>query len=261
MSGNGTYLLFDFDGTLHENGVVLPETYEALDYARSKGCKLFVNTGRTKYGLLEDFNKIINYEFDGLLCGGSSVYTGKNYDTVLFEQQPLSDAEVEKFIRFACKKSMWSFIEGNDSNYLIRIHGEKTYTLAEKERFYHRAMKVYKKTRPFKVAIFPPIGQTIPELQEELPEFDWVVHTARITYEGFAKGCGKDKVIKKFADTLGITTDDIISFGDSQNDLPAFRASGKSVAMASSPEDVKKEATFVATGKAGVAEGIYHYVK
>lgn len=45
---NAKCLFFDFDGTLHNNGITSPETIKALDYARSKGYYLFVNTGRTK---------------------------------------------------------------------------------------------------------------------------------------------------------------------------------------------------------------------
>lgn len=254
-------LLFDFDGTLHDYGVVLPETYEALEYARKKGCKLYVNTGRTRSGLLKDLNNIIKFDFDGLLCGGSCCYVGKNYQTTVFEQPELSDEVMLKSLRFIRDKSYWAVIEGNDHLYTIEQHGEIAYSEQEREEFYQKAVAAYRATKPFKIAIWVPRHLVDTEIPSALPEFDWVFYPNSNCYEGFYKGCGKFYVIKKLSEVLGIPTDNFISFGDSENDISAFKATGKSVAMQCANDVVKKAATFVATTKAGIKEGVFHYVK
>ncbi len=254
-------LLFDFDGTLHNHGVVLPETYEALEYARKKGCKLFINTGRTKFGLLQDLDNILKFRFDGILCGGSSMYTGKNYENVVFEQSTLSPELLDKCLRYIRDYSYWGVIEGNNGIYSIEQHGEITYSPEEREEFYQKALKACENIKPFKLAIYPPRGIEAVLLNESLPEFDWTCYPHLPGYEGFLKGCGKDTIIYKMSKILDIPTENIISFGDSENDIPAFRAAGKSVAMTQSHEAVKDAATFTATTPAGVAEGIYHYIK
>lgn len=254
-------LLFDFDGTLHNHGVVLPETYEALEYARKKGCKLFVNTGRTKHNLITDLKNIVKFDFDGILCGGSSIYMGKNYDLTVCEQPELTDEIMVKTLKFIRDKSYWATIEGNAGYYVIEQHGEITYTAEERQQFYEKALAIYKSLKPFKIAIWPPKHLNDYDLPDLLKELDWIYYDEWHYYEGFYKGCGKDHVIEKLSRTLGVSTDDFISFGDSENDIPAFKASGKSVAMAQSSKSVKEAATFSATTPAGVAEGIYHYIK
>ena len=62
---------------------------------------------------------------------------------------------------------------------------------------------------------------------------------------------------------LGITTDQVVAFGDSENDIEMFRAAGASVAMGQADEHTKAVATHV-TGRndeAGVAQAVYRILE
>ena len=52
LSPNNTYLFFDLDGTLIVDGKLSDETVNALNYAKNKGCKLYINTGRSRGNFL-----------------------------------------------------------------------------------------------------------------------------------------------------------------------------------------------------------------
>ena len=65
-----------------------------------------------------------------------------------------------------------------------------------------------------------------------------------ITNEGVHKG----SALLELASTLEIDPADIVVFGDDYNDLPMFAAAGKAVAMANSPEEVKREADLIIPG-------------
>lgn len=256
---NAKCLFFDFDGTLHDNGVTSPETIKALDYARSKGCYLFVNTGRTKPFLLQDLNRFVGYEFDGIFCGGAAVYYGKNYEKVLFEEPPLTEDEKDEILFLVCKNALWTVFEGYDELYTLEIRGEVKYTGSELEEFYRKAKKDLSKLRISKCSVFPPKGVYSFDKVKDITCLDWVVYKSY--YEGYKKGCGKGKIIEKFCSVTGADIKNTIAFGDSENDVPAFVTANKSVAMNVAPESLKNVATYVSKTSDGVVEGIYRYIK
>jgi Cof subfamily protein (haloacid dehalogenase superfamily) len=58
-------------------------------------------------------------------------------------------------------------------------------------------------------------------------------------------GCDKGTFVQTMAKRLGISTDQVATIGDMQNDLAMFRKSGKSFAMGNATDDVKQQATHV----------------
>ncbi len=62
-----------------------------------------------------------------------------------------------------------------------------------------------------------------------------------ITPPGFNKGT----FVEAMARRLGISTDNVATIGDMQNDLAMFRVSGVSIAMGNATDDVKDQATHV----------------
>lgn len=58
------------------------------------------------------------------------------------------------------------------------------------------------------------------------------------------KGCTKGNAIRKLAKRYGIKKDNIISIGDSENDISMFRESFISFAMNEADDDVKENATY-----------------
>ena len=73
----------------------------------------------------------------------------------------------------------------------------------------------------------------------------------------------KGDALRCACEHLGITTDQVVAFGDSENDVEMFRASGASVAMGQADAATKAEATHV-TGRndeAGVAQAVYRIIE
>jgi Cof subfamily protein (haloacid dehalogenase superfamily) len=58
-------------------------------------------------------------------------------------------------------------------------------------------------------------------------------------------GCDKGTFVQAIAKRLGISTDEVATIGDMQNDLAMFRKSGISIAMGNATDDVKKLATHI----------------
>ena len=79
-----------------------------------------------------------------------------------------------------------------------------------------------------------------------------------ISYVVNSKDTTKGAVINLIAENLNINTDDIIAYGDNQNDIPMFEICGHTVAMENGHELVKAMADEVTDDylHAGVAKSL-----
>ncbi|MBO4424396.1 MAG: HAD family phosphatase [Spirochaetales bacterium] len=77
------------------------------------------------------------------------------------------------------------------------------------------------------------------------------------------KGVNKGTAVEALCRHYGIGRENVMAIGDYYNDIAMFNASGISVAMANSPEDIKKQVTYVTKADnvhCGVAEAIYSFM-
>ena len=59
------------------------------------------------------------------------------------------------------------------------------------------------------------------------------------------KSINKGQGIRDICRTLGISPEEVISFGDAANDIPMLLAAGTGIAMGNAAEDVKAAADYV----------------
>jgi len=81
-------------------------------------------------------------------------------------------------------------------------------------------------------------------LPVELSDSQYAFH---VNSKGINKARGFEEVMNMFS----ATKDDIISIGDSETDVPLFKATGLSIALGNAAEDVKSHATMTVAGNAG----------
>jgi phosphoglycolate phosphatase (TIGR01487 family) len=81
-------------------------------------------------------------------------------------------------------------------------------------------------------------------LPVELSDSQYAFH---INSKGINKARGLEEVMNMFS----ATKDDVISIGDSETDVPLFKATGLSIAIGNASEDVKSQASMTVTGNAG----------
>jgi len=81
-------------------------------------------------------------------------------------------------------------------------------------------------------------------LPVELSDSQYAYH---INSKGINKATGLVEVMNMFS----ATKDDVIAIGDSETDVPLFRATGFSVALGNATDDVKSQATMTVKGSSG----------
>jgi hypothetical protein len=77
-----------------------------------------------------------------------------------------------------------------------------------------------------------------------LSDSQYAIH---INSSGINKATGFKEVMKR----LGITSDDVISIGDSETDIPLFKIAKFSIAVGNSSDEVKSQATIAVSAHAG----------
>lgn len=250
------YLFFDFDGTIYKDKKIDKETQDAIKLAKSHGCKVYTNSGRSLPNLFKDLKPNCDIVFDGYLCSGASIYLGNDGENCLQEKLVSLDDAIE-IINYIRDKSFWARIETDKGVHTVEMHGHITYTNEERQAFADKAIEFVKNANKiYKFGIFPPITTNYhsEDIHDALPKYEWCFLLRG--YELIYKGYGKGKVLKQFASLMGYDENKFIMFGDSENDLQAFKLAKNKVAMAHSPKELKDLATYVAKTDFGVAEYI-----
>ncbi|MBQ5316970.1 MAG: HAD-IIB family hydrolase [Oscillospiraceae bacterium] len=91
-------------------------------------------------------------------------------------------------------------------------------------------------------------GDTAEKVSAALPGCDCIRFTDGYWYKLTKAGITKESAIEKLCSVIGITVDEVISFGDDLADAGMLRLCGTGVAMGNAPEEVKRTADIVIGG-------------
>ena len=231
-------LFFDLDGTLLLGGQISERCHKALEMARDAGHTLVINTGRAPAFVPEKvFNDPV---FDGHICGSTYVdFKGKvlSYDS-------LSKDLLARVYDFSIKNGLQVVYEGAKENFISCAQG-LNYTDA--------ALMFSREELPAIVKItFACDPKKVPA---DAFEGLRVVHFKSYA-EGIKQGYDKAYGMKLILEELGLSREDAVAFGDSENDIDMLKFAGKGVAMKNAPESFDDFCVYRAEEQDGVPEGL-----
>lgn len=234
---------FDIDGTLFSHTIhAIPEsTKRTVKLLREKGIKVFIATGRS----LKETKRVPlgDMKFDGYVTLNGQICLDAE-EKILFEAP----------------------IKGEDGAYLLDAFVNKKFPLAivEKERIYINYIddSVIRAQKSVNIPLLPikeyqgaPIYQFIGYMNwEETGKIAPKIPNCKITRwydEGIdiiSKDGGKANGIQKVLEFYGMTKEEIVAFGDSDNDMDMLEFAGIGVAMGNAEESVKAVADYITTG-------------
>lgn len=233
---------FDVDGTVysHESNSVPQSTLKAFEELRNRGIKIFLATGR-------HFSEIDEFPVGKLYFDGYVMLTG----------QLCADHNRQVIYGNA--------IEGEDADYLFNAYKNKEMPimLVEKDRLYMNFIDdtVIKGQAEISSPIpetceyeGAPVYQIIcyggkgleEELAPKLPNCK-ITRWCPFGIDIISKDGGKVTGIKKMLEYHGLQVEEMIAFGDGENDMEMLQFAGIGVAMGNAEPEVKELADYVTT--------------
>ena len=247
---------FDVDGTLfsHQTNRVPPSTREAIAALQARGILCIIATGRHPIELaavpLEDI------PFDAyLLMNGQMMQDGQR--NMLFSV-PVSGKMKQTLVQhFEQKLYPALILEENDIylNYICDrvMEAQAHFNLPTPKIHAYTGNEIYQ----FCLYITGEEESFLADIADECIITRW--HNYGIDL--LAKGGGKMVGIRRYLDSIGVAPEEIIAFGDGENDAEMLRFAGIGVAMGNAEETTKAAADYVTADidDDGIAKALKHF--
>lgn len=247
---------FDIDGTLisHQDGTVPEDTREAIKRLQEKGILTFIASGRHILELEE--LPVRDIPFDGYVLLNGQLCMNREKEEVFSSIIPQED--IQGILPLFRERK-------------IPIH------LVEKDRLYINCVDAY--TQMAMDAISSPVPEisdyygadiyqvvvfgteeSIKTVMKQMPHCKatlWNPYSVDVV----SKDAGKVPGIERFLAETGILPEEIIAFGDSENDRAMLQFAGIGVAMGNGSSDVKEIADYVTDSAAdgGIWNALKHF--
>lgn len=259
-------LAFDLDGTLlRDDKTVDPRTAEAIKRAMDAGLHVVLASGRDRAGCEFVYkplglDKGQNYL---ALVNGQILYDFQNkeydVDDVL---TPQDSVKIQNACRkydvegiFCCGYDFYSYLTtpGKVRKHLSRIITGEPADYGLKSG---RDVRTFQNLPPKGKMITKDINKVcmirspkffqknLHKLRKELKDYDLLM-VGENWLEIMPKGVSKASGLEKVAERVGCTMDEVMAFGDAENDIPMLKEAGIGVAMGNAMQQAKDAATYV----------------
>ena len=272
-------IALDLDGTLfNPEGIITPMTKAELNRAASQGVHTVISTGRPFNGL--PFEQITDTAIEyAITTNGASIYkiAGKEciYENTMTVETvlPILDFILSKeihidlyidgvgFTPIRCRENIGRL----DVPESLRKYMIATRTTVEDLVSY--VTDCGKGIQKINLNFYPQPDGTF-QYQAETLRFLKSIPTIEVVCGGFnnyeisVAGATKSEGLRQLTALLGVTMEQTMAVGDSENDYSMINAAGVGVAMGNASDDIKAIADYITTtnDKDGVGEAVRHFV-
>ena len=247
---------FDIDGTLlsYKTKRVCDSAKAAIARLQEKGILCIVATGRHMIQMSK--LPVADIPFDAFVMLNGQLILDKQQN-VLFDVPIEGKAKAFLVEKFNDHTYPAIIIEEKDMylNY-VTDHVEKVHeiiAIAKPELSDYKGGNIYQVCAYLR----PEDEHLVDEIREDVVMTGWHYGGKDI----IAAGGGKMTGIKRYLEHTGIAREEIIAFGDAENDLEMIRYAGIGVAMGNGSEEVKAAADFVTADidDNGIEKALKHY--
>ena len=228
-------VFFDVDGTLvsHKTKSVSESARQALDKLREKGIKVFLSTGRHIHELKDMPTDGI--DFDGYVILNGQIGLDENKNMIF--SHPFEKEDVEGLLEIFRKKE-YPFVLVNVDGHYMNFVNELVETAMAGVSTPVPPIQKYEGEKLYQATVFI-LPEEDEEFSKKLPKgcklARWGTHGADI----IAAEGGKAVGMKFFSEILGIKAEEMMAFGDAQNDMDMIEYAGIGVAMGNAEECLK----------------------
>jgi len=272
-------ILLDIDGTLvNTEKKITPRTKEALLKAQEHGARLVIASGRPPRGLERFAEELDMKSHHGMFIGfnGAQVIDCQNGEIIYEHAMSAEDTRsvLRHISRFEVQPMIvhgeYMFVNDAYKGVLQLENGPKNIMEHEAHGNHYPLCEV------FDLASFVdfPVEKILTLGQPEYLQQHWQemaapfqdrlasMFTAPFYYEYTAKGIDKAAAIRESLHKLGYTREEMIAFGDAQNDKTMIEYAGIGVAMGNATDELKAAADEITASndEDGIAESLYRHM-
>ena len=255
-------IVTDMDGTLlDDQHQINEEFWDTLTELKNRGITFSVASGRQYYNLLERFK---GHENDIIFIAENGTIVMKNHKELFIKELDVTAAhefikisrELDEVYVVLCGKNS-AYIESNDVKFKAVV-----------DQFYHHCEIVEDllivKDQVLKVALFH-FNDSEHKIYPFYKKFEndfKVVVSGKTWVDIMDKDINKGVALKGIKDKLGLTSHNVLAFGDYLNDYEMMQEAEYSFAMANAHEELKKVAKYRApsNNENGVVDTIKRFL-
>ena len=247
---------FDVDGTLmsHQTRQVPPSTVAALKKLRERGVPCILATGRHVNEI--DNLPVGSIPFDGyIMLNGQLILDDKRR---VLHGVPFRGRALEHLVDLFNRKQIPLALVEEDG---LRLNFVNERVVAVQDVISSKIppLGIYTGKPVYLVCGY--LSKADETLLEEIREECIVTRWNSCGVDIIAKGGGKVVGIQRYLEANGITKEEIIAFGDGENDLEMLKFAGIGVAMGNAEEIVKCSADYVTddVDEDGIAKALKYF--
>lgn len=244
-------VFFDIDGTLLPKGAaaLADDTTATLLRLQENGIRIFIATGRP-YQALEQL-PLCHIPFDGYMTLTGQLCLDKNRKVI----HKVSFDEEETAILhdvFCSGMCLMALIDEQGAQYNARLGIEGKPELTVNPEF--------RRQRAFQLSVFLEKGKE-GSFRSQLPEKCTITRWSDAGFDVIPSAGGKAAGMEFFCSLYGFTLDEVMAFGDAENDIDMLRAAGIGVAMGNAGENLKAIADYITSDcdKGGIQKAAAHF--
>lgn len=236
-------IFFDVDGTLISNksSHISESVIKALNNLRNQGIKLFIATGR-HYLELDELKINDQFKFDGYLTL-NGCYCFNEIETIY--SNPIDKEDIVEIIDYVTKNNISCCFIEKETMYINLIDK----LVVDSQKFLNTSIPPVKNiNRAFEHEVyqfnpFVPINKMkdIMMLAKNCKYTQWYDYG----YDVIANHGGKQEGIKAMMAYYNLKVEEVMAFGDGQNDIEMLSLVGIGICMGNGHQDVKAVSDFV----------------
>jgi len=245
-------IAMDLDGTLNnDQKQITDKTKSALMLAQKKGVRLALASARPSPGLFRERDALRLQDHNGILMSynGGRIVDAANGNTLFETAMDLS--ETKSVLRFLETLPVTPILDDGRQFFVTDKNGYKVDYECMNNRMECTEvdnLADFLSFAPIKILMSADpdgIHDIQAKIADFLPESLSVVQTAAFYLEVIPRSINKGQGILDICHATGISPEEVVAFGDAENDIPMLKTAGAGVAMGNADEKVKAAADMV----------------
>ena len=264
-------IVTDLDGTLlNSKKEVSKANREALQYAKQKGVKIVLCTGRPYFAMKQFVHELGLDEADDYIVTFNGGMVQKASDGTVLVSNTLTTEDVWQWYQHTQDLNLPINVIDSErlyeptvyptdypSLYLQNVTGVpsvvKDYQTFEPDHTFNKFVVVTEEAH---------LDAQLPKIDADFKSNYSVFKSRSFFLEIMKKGVTKGAALAQLGELLGIEPAEMMTMGDQENDLSMIELAGIGVAMGNATDQVKQVAQYVSVtnDQDGVAQAIYHFI-